>query len=362
MKKRTVLVLGFSLLFCACTMAPKTPNRFGVVKTVKVEQQVNNETGQIQLVRKIVNEKAERSVVDKDSDALMTPQKVVSFKQFFSNYAIGPNGEILASVYNQNGSNGSDLWIYKNSKMRLTNTTYDHSDPSFSADGRYVYFVSYKGKRKFSQFSQDSYIWKTSATGNGGITRIGSPAFVYGSPLESPDGKKILFASIELFGNPPYIWYMNRNGSLPTQLKQGIEPQWINNNKILFAARDESTGMYAIWSCNTDGSMLTELISDNKYNCINPSMSKDGKYIAYVKEKASIEGLSKTDPSFKDRIKETRDIYVYRVADGLSQQVTTNQSRDDLPKWSPDGKYLYFRSTRGLGWNIWRLETSFLNQ
>jgi Tol biopolymer transport system component len=55
---------------------------------------------------------------------------------------------------------------------------------------------------------------------------------------------------------------------------------------------------------------------------------------------------------------ETRDIYVYDRRTGLSQQLTTNSSRDDMPRWSADGSYLMFRSTRGVGWNIWRVDTS----
>lgn len=53
---------------------------------------------------------------------------------------------------------------------------------------------------------------------------------------------------------------------------------------------------------------------------------------------------------------ETRDVYVYDTQTGLSQQLTTNASRDDMPRWSADGSSLMFRSTRGVGWNIWRVD------
>jgi len=362
MSRVVLLLSGCVFLLSACASPPKEPERFGVVETVKVEEKVDAKTGQVEIVKTIVEEKAERSVVDKGSDSLMAPQRVANFAQFFSYYDIGSDYSILASVYNQDSENGSDLWIYRTGKMRLTNTNYDHSSPSYSADNRYVYFVSYKGKKSLGQSNQDSYIWKTSATGNGGITRIGSPAFSYAYPSESPNGEMILYSSVELYGNSSYVWYMGKNGSLPTQLKQGEEPQWITNEKIIFTAKDESTGLDTIWSCNIDGSMMTQIIADDKSNCLSPSISFDGKYIAYVKETSEVENLSKDDPAYTDKIQETRDVYIFKVEDGLSQQVTTNESRDDLPKWSQDGKYLYFRSSRGLGWNVWRLDTSFLSQ
>ena len=44
-------------------------------------------------------------------------------------------------------------------------------------------------------------------------------------------------------------------------------------------------------------------------------------------------------------------------ADGSNpKQLTTNGSRDDHPIVSSDGKTIFFRSNRGLEWNIWVME------
>ena len=111
--------------------------------------------------------------------------------------------------------------------------------------------------------------------------------------------------------------------------------------------------MLSIWTCELDGSNLTQIIADNAMDCIFPAVSPDGKYLAFVKQVPSNEELEES---------QSRDVHAFRFADGLSQQLTTNASRDDMPKWSKDGKHLYFRSSRGLSWTIWRLDASFLNK
>ena len=37
-------------------------------------------------------------------------------------------------------------------------------------------------------------------------------------------------------------------------------------------------------------------------------------------------------------------------------QLTTNSSSDDKPVFAPDGKTIFFRSNRGLVWDIWVMQ------
>ena len=184
-------------------------------------------------------------------------------------------------------------------------------------------------------------------------TRIGTPSYQFLYPIESPDGLKILFSSREFFENSHFIWYEQKNGALPTQLKQGLYANWLDNNTIVFSTKDENTGFYSIWTSNIDGSNLTQIIFDSEMDCIFPAASPNGQFIAYVKQ---LPNINKTVEM------QSRDIHIFNFQDNLSQQITTNISRDDMPHWSTEGDFLYFRSSRGLAWNIWRLPTTFLNQ
>lgn len=237
--------------------------------------------------------------------------------------------------------------------MRLTKTNYFNQDPSFSSDGKAVYFTSTRGKQAQGKFDQHDYVWRMPSQGSGGLTRIGTPSYKISGAIESPDGSKILFSTREFFDNSHFVWYMQKNGALPTMLKQGQYASWIDNETIVFAAPDENTGLFSIWTCKIDGSNLTQIVADNVMDCIYPAVSPDGKYLAFVKQTPSKDVTTEA---------QSRDIHAFHFADGLSQQLTTNTSRDDMPKWSRDGKFLYFRSSRGLSWTIWRLDAGFLSK
>jgi Tol biopolymer transport system component len=339
---------------CVTTKTKKDLPATGKVSVV-IEKEISDEkTGAILIQAERLDEIAERSVTDKGAEALLTPQRFANIgSSYFSSYSVGTSNEIIVSIYNQEGKSGSDLWIFKNGKMRLTKTNYFNQHPSFSTDGKSVYFAASRGKRNLSKYDQNSYIWRMPSDGAGGLTRIGTPVYQFFYPLESPDGSKILFSSREFYENSPFIWYMQKNGALPTQLKQGLFATWLDSNTIVFSAKDENTGFYSIWTSIIDGSNLTQIIFDNEMDCIFPEVDYSGQFIAYVKQSPN-----------KNKIVEmqSRDIHVFHFKDGLSQQITTNISRDDMPHWSPKGDYLYFRSSRGLAWNIWRLSTTFLNK
>ena len=50
------------------------------------------------------------------------------------------------------------------------------------------------------------------------------------------------------------------------------------------------------------------------------------------------------------------DIYIMDADGGNLTQLTTNACRDDKPVFAPDGKTVFFRSNRGLSWDIWTME------
>ena len=334
----TLCVLVFSLVSCATKPKQDKPlPKTGVITVVKAVE-VEDEAGGISVEAQLREELAERSTIDKGAESLVTAQKIVSVGPF-SHYDIGQNDQIVASVFNQQGKLGSDIWVYSGGRTRVTNTTYFNDTPSFSKDDNFIYFATTRGRK--SRNDQNSYIWRMPTRGGGGITRIGSGLYEYKLPLESPDGRFILYSAREFYENSPFIWYSHTNGALPTQLTKGIHAQWNGNSSVIYAVQDDNTGLYTIWTLNINGSDRTQIISDPNLDCWFPTPQPNGLYIAYVKQEPKKESTS--------------DIYLYNIETGLSQQITTNISRDDLPRWSNDGKSLYFRSTRGLNWSIWRV-------
>jgi Tol biopolymer transport system component len=324
-------------LFLGCAKLPihKKVIKPTTVKTVETKRGISV----------IKNERAERSIVDNGSASRLPAQKYSTISDYFGSYNIRKNGTVVVSKYNITNDNrvrSSDIWFFGRGKARLTNTSYYNSNPSMSQNGKFVYFVSNRGKNALSNYDQTSYIWRMSSKGNGGLTRIGTAMNHISNPLESPDGTKLLFSAKEFGGQKSMIWYMGKNGEMPTQLKSGKQATWLNNKTIVFTAKDPGTGLYSIWRMNLDGSLLTQIIADKNLHCIHPSPSPDGKLIAFVKQNGTYTNK--------------RDIYIYNSVTGLVDQMTTNKSRDDLPRWSKDQKHIYFRSSRGLSWNVWRIQ------
>ncbi|NLS14706.1 hypothetical protein HGP28_17750 [Vibrio sp. SM6] len=350
----TLPVLALAMAGCQATSGKDKPAT-GKITAVERTEKVNKETGEITVSTSSYEEEAERSVADKGAESLLTAQKYAPVGAPFSYFSVGDEDKIVTSIYNQNGKSGSDIWIFSRGKSRLTKTNYHNNTPRFSTDGKYVYFASARiSKSSFGSYDQNSYLWRMPATGGGGITRIGTPVFSYLEPVESPDGTKLLYSAREYSENSPFIWYATKTGSLPTQLTQGQGAVWASNDTVVFSTQDENTSLHTIWSSKLDGSELTQIIADTELHCIQPSVSPDGRYIAYVKQKKAEKG-----DSYR-ALGASRDVYIYDRETGLSQQITTNTSRDDLPQWSKDSQAVFFRSTRGVAWNIWKVSTAKL--
>lgn len=328
-------------------LPPTGKVKYTVLKLVK-----DQKTGEFITVREEYEEVAERSTADRGGEAALLPQRVTNLEYEVESFSVGNNDRLVSSLFQFNKSINqwsSDVWLIDHGNSRLTKSDYFNHDPSVSADGKDIYFTTTRSQ-KFSESRPNSYIWRVQATGASGITRIGSAVFSYRQPIESADGQRLLFAAKEASDLPYYVWVSGRVGDLPTQLVKGRDAAWYGNNKIIFSSIDENTGRYSIWTINADGTSLTQIISDKDYHCIQPDVDEKRGLVAYVKQQYK-EGASAEENL------SSRDIYIYNANTGLSQQITTNISRDDYPKWSKVDDSLYFRSTRGLNWNIWKVST-----
>ena len=70
---------------------------------------------------------------------------------------------------------------------------------------------------------------------------------------------------------------------------------------------------------------------------------------------ATVEGVNDDSRSVV-KGKHNYDIYIMDADGGNLTQLTTNSSRDDKPVFAPDGQTVFFRSNRGLVWDIWTMQ------
>lgn len=188
---------------------------------------------------------------------------------------------------------------------------------------------------------------------------------------------EIVFASTRS-GTFPQIWLMSGDGSDQrqlTNLKDGAcQPDWSpDGNRIAFVSpcekRDTRYPESNIFIINTDGSNLTILDTGYGGN-YSPAWSPDGTKIAFTKEVQTFtqvymielqtgavtalqtDELPSKQPSWspdgtllamvKDKYN-TDHIWITKLADGTSWQLTHTKNRDDSqPIWTPDGLTLYY--------------------
>src|SRR5215813_3486962 len=79
----------------------------------------------------------------------------------------------------------------------------------------------------------------------------------------------------------------------------------------------------------------------------DPQVSPDGRYVAFV--------LSETD---LDANKRPTDLWLIDLQqkEPAPRRLTQNPASDTSPRWSADGKSLYFLSTRSGSSQVWRLQ------
>ena len=177
-------------------------------------------------------------------------------------------------------------------------------------------------------------------------------------PLWSPDGAKLAFLRCATRGNSIAVAVLNTDGtgdrvlSLPRDVEM-IGSDWAKDGQAILGAcrfnRSErySTCLVPLSSVNERGDSPVQVIaSDSKRNLYNQRFSPDQHWITFLAHDL-------LDAS-------TSTVYVIPAAGGPWRAITEGTWFDDKPRWSPDGRILYFVSNRTGIANIWgrRFDTS----
>lgn len=76
----------------------------------------------------------------------------------------------------------------------------------------------------------------------------------------------------------------------------------------------------------------------------DPAVSPDGKLVAFTSSATDLEAN-----------KRRTDVYLADVGGTWTRRLTTHEASDSGARWAPDGKSLYFLSTRSGSQQVWRL-------
>jgi Tol biopolymer transport system component len=105
------------------------------------------------------------------------------------------------------------------------------------------------------------------------------------------------------------------------------------------------SGHSEVWVSNRDGSQAKQLTAFAAGGRVgSPAWSADGKRIAFDVE------LTGTDHYWH--------LYVVAADGGPVKRLTSESVNTIRPSWSVDGRWIYFGSDRGGGWQIWKMPSS----
>jgi Tol biopolymer transport system component len=167
-------------------------------------------------------------------------------------------------------------------------------------------------------------------------------------PTWASDGMRLAFASRREGDRSSRIYLKTTNNDgAPTILLPGEDPAWRPSGDgeswLAFVGRDEGGNNPGLWLVTDDGAdrrPLTAYDGDRR-----PAWSRDTQQIVFMRKEAG-------DNWEVYRLLIGPDKRPEKGSDALSR-LTNNPAQDGLPTLSPDGKYVAFVSDRDGIWQIW---------
>lgn len=265
-----------------------------------------------------------------------------------------PTGAELAYQRYQDGN--YDIWVKPTLTMSDSPGRQVTADP---ADDRRAAWVG-TGRLVFdSTRLETSKIWRQDGSGRGAPTLLSRRQSADLDPHHSIDDSMVFVSLVTepaaliadekgklwtLFKDMPTIWRADPDGSI-SMLGRGISPVWSPDGKRIAYASNES-GNWDIYIIDRDGSNKTPVVS-TPADEIEPCWSPDGAWIAFVSNRTG------------SRAKGDYNIWVARTDGSSPKQITSSQGYEGGPSWGPDPKSkhgrIYFHAYQNRDWDIWSL-------
>jgi Tol biopolymer transport system component/DNA-binding winged helix-turn-helix (wHTH) protein len=205
----------------------------------------------------------------------------------------------------------------------------DHENPAFSADGRYIAFVSNQSGRP--------NIWRRDLK-TGIEIQAAASARVQRYPLISPSGGKIAYSVYE--SNQRVLYVVGSDNS-PEKVCEGClrATDWSSDEGSILVFGGSP---YQIELLNLLSHKRTPAVRHDRYSLLYGRFSPDHRWISFTVRmssnlaKIAIAPLSRTSPAPQEDW-----IFIADVA------------LDDYANWSPDGKTVYFSSPKDGNSCLW---------
>ncbi len=215
------------------------------------------------------------------------------------------------------------VWVDRDGKEELIAAQPDvYSSPSISPDGTRLALTVAGGG------NTDIWIWDIARKI---LSRLTFEKGADANPLWSPDSKRIVYGS-DREGKVGIYWKA-ADGTGEAERLASVSGDWLyslcwaGDAGTLVFEGDRSGVMFRIASLSTEGDRALKPLMEDKAIIANPHVSPDGKWMAYLSQESG-------------RI----EIYVrpFPNVNSGKWQISTNGGQE--PRWSPDGRELFFRN------------------
>ena len=200
-------------------------------------------------------------------------------------------------------------------------------------------------------FSYSNGLWTVAR--NGGLAQpVADPPGAETFPRFSPDGNSIAF--LGNYEGDRDIYVTQVDGGVPHRVTHNpateLPADWLVDGRIIFTASGMATYPRApqIFAVPSTGGLPLEF--PTPYGA-NPSLSADGKYLAYTPHSTDM----RTWKRYRGGM--ATDIWVYDLAAGSAKRVTQWEGTDTIPMWH--GTTLYYLCDAGPEhrMNIWSCDS-----
>jgi Tol biopolymer transport system component/DNA-binding winged helix-turn-helix (wHTH) protein len=166
-------------------------------------------------------------------------------------------------------------------------------------------------------------------------------------PIWSPDGKRAAYLRFSSGKKQIVVWSPENRNEDPVGTetsKQLFLYDWSPDGKsVLVSQANGPEERWEIGQLSIDPSISWEssarrIAADPNHSLWQPHISRDGRWIVF---EATTDLLDRST------------IYVIPASGGEWVQITDGKQLDDKPRWSPDGKTVYFLSGRRGFFNLW---------
>ena len=278
---------------------------------------------------------------------LFDPQALMQVRRI-SDPQLSPDGKTVAFVVQRIDleNNRRPLHIYTvplglGEPRQITQEGETNERPRWSPDSKQIAFVSDR--------SGTPQVWLMNADGSNPrqVTRISTGA---SGVLFSPDGKRLVFTS-EVYPDCPDDACNQRR--LEEEKASKIRARVYDSLLYRHWNRWRTARRKHLFVILTDGSGLRDLTPGNRdvppFSLGGPDdydISPDGQEVCFVMN---------ADP--EPAVSTNSDLYVVPITGGDPVKVTVNAGADQSPKYSPDGRFLAYRTQLRAGYESdrWRL-------